>query len=221
MHYTHASHGSILAGIEYRLPLWVNELQNQGLCMSHAENYDINEGEVRRLTRGEIDICKKIYGEYIDYYKVWVHDESYFLFGLQSPRYAMSPNGELYFRYEHYSADYSITGSAFDTLIAAQHTFVHEMCHVWQYQHGMSVRLNGLLSWAANYHYDLFGQVLSNYSMEQQASIVADYYVLITYGLHQWSELAANNYRFRYDNLKFEEIVQSYESVLSHFPAGD
>jgi len=49
------------------------------------------------------------------------------------------------------------------------------MMHVWQHQKGMMVRTRGLFSWAVNYYYDLNGKKLSDYGMEQQASIVSDY----------------------------------------------
>lgn len=182
---------------------------------------DENEGAVRRLTSGEVDLCKTIYGDYIDYYKVWVHDESYFPFNLQSEKYAMSPNGELYFRGEYYSDDFSFSGSSFDNHINAIHTFIHEMCHVWQHQQGMLVRLRGLFSFMADYRYQLLGDLLSSYSIEQQAAIVADYYVLKSHGLHSWSELINNNYVLRYDNFKYEEILSLYEVTLAHFPAGE
>lgn len=182
---------------------------------------DKNEGKVRRLTAGEVDLCKTVYGDYIDYDKVWVHDESYFPFNLQDEKYAMSPNGELYFRGEYYSDDFSFSGSSFDNHINAVHTFIHEMCHVWQHQKGMFVRLRGLFSFMADYQYQLFGDLLSSYSIEQQAAIVADYYVLKIHGLHPWSELKNNHYIFRYDNIKYQEILSSYKAVLTHFPAGE
>lgn len=49
-----------------------------------------------------------------------------------------------------------------------------------------------LFSWAENYHYDLNLQSIASYSMEQQASIVADYWLLINYGLV--ADLANVNY---------------------------
>ena len=68
-------------------------------------------------------------------------------------------------------------------------TFVHEMTHVWQYYHGVYklAQFVGLVivnkDYDDVYYYDL-GQSydLDSYNLEQQASIVADYY-FITKGL--------------------------------------
>lgn len=61
----------------------------------------------------------------------------------------------------------------------AQALFMHEMGHVWQHQMGVNVRARGLVSWASSYEYSLPNEKdLADYSLEQQASIIADYYVL-------------------------------------------
>lgn len=82
----------------------------------------------------------------------------------------MSPNGELYFRRSLYERDYANQDPE------AQHLFIHGMAHVWQHQKGMWVRTRGLLSWAVSYQYRLDQPLLRHYSMEQQASIIADYF---------------------------------------------
>jgi len=64
--------------------------------------------------------------------------------------------------------------------------FIHELGHVWQHQHGQWVRLRGAFSWAAKYTYDLDKAKLTDYSLEQQASIIADYWILLVYGIDQW-----------------------------------
>ncbi len=53
--------------------------------------------------------------------------------------------------------------------------FVHEMGHVWQHQMGANIRTRGLFRWAASYSYSLPNEKdLADYSLEQQASIIAD-----------------------------------------------
>ena len=99
----------------------------------------------------------------------------------------------------------------------AQHLFLHEMMHVWQYQKGYAVKLRGLFSWAANYHYDLNLQSISSYSMEQQASIVADYWLLINYGLV--ADLANVNY-VGDTTESVNTLSEKYKKVLNLFPAG-
>jgi len=143
---------------------------------------------VRLMTPGEIAMAQRVFGHSISYHRVWIHCDSYFPFGLQNQNVAMSPNGEIYFREKWYRRDFS------DITITPEekHTFIHELGHVWQHQHqhqhqhGQWVRMRGLFSWAADYDYDLNKDNLLQYSLEQQASIIADYWMLIVYGLQSW-----------------------------------
>jgi len=70
---------------------------------------------------------------------------------------------------------------------------MHEMGHVWQHQHGQWVRTRGLFSWAADYFYQLDKEKIMDYSLEQQASILADYWVLLIYGINTWLTLQGEN----------------------------
>lgn len=128
------------------------------------------EGIKRALTIGEVAMARALYGNSIDYRRVVVHCDSYFPFGLQDPLYAMAPNGELWYRKNKYRSDFSTARRE------EQHTFLHEMCHVWQHQKGMWVRTRGLFSKLVDYTYRLDGKKrLKEYGMEQQASIISDY----------------------------------------------
>lgn len=104
-----------------------------------------------------------------------------------------------------------------ETVAGASHLFIHEMMHVWQYQKGYSVKLRGLFSWAVNYHYDLNLQSIASYSMGQQASIVADYWLLINYGLV--ADLANVNY-VGDTTESVNTLSEKYKKVLNLFPAG-
>ncbi|MCK6986676.1 hypothetical protein L8Q72_13250, partial [Enterobacter cloacae] len=53
--------------------------------------------------------------------------------------------------------------------------------------HGQWVRMRGAFSWAAEYTYRLDKKKLTDYSLEQQASILADYWLLLVYGISKWS----------------------------------
>lgn len=68
----------------------------------------INPGGIRQLTIGEIALAKTLYGYSIRYHLVWVHRESYLPFNLQPVDVAMSPNGEMWFREDTYSPDFSL-----------------------------------------------------------------------------------------------------------------
>ncbi|WKX27293.1 type IV secretion protein Rhs [Tatumella ptyseos] len=137
------------------------------------------EKSLRLLTLGEINLGKTVFGNSIQWNKVWVHCDSYLPFGLQGKFVGMSPNGEIYFRKETYLKDFSLSSRA------SQHFFMHEITHVWQHQHGMWVRARGLFSWATAYQYTIVpNKKLSQYSMEQQAQIIADYFLLKNYGVN-------------------------------------
>ncbi|MCR0999499.1 Uncharacterised protein [Serratia rubidaea] len=176
--------------------------------MERQDNF--KEGITRVLTRGEVNIARDIFLNSIDYSSVTIHCDSYFPFGLQNPAYAMAPNGELWFRKEMYQADFS------KAILTYQLTFIHEMAHVWQFQQGMWVRLRGLLSWVADYKYRFDGRKkLKDYSMEQQASIIADYWLLKRYGHRTWLDYTNRGVNFQGVSDKY--IYLKYEYVLSNF----
>lgn len=56
-----------------------------------------NEGSLRILKHGEVTLAKRVFGDTIEYHKVWIHHGSFFPFELQDDETTMSPNGELYF----------------------------------------------------------------------------------------------------------------------------
>ena len=172
---------------------------------------------LRLMTSGEITLAQTIFSDTINYAKVWVHNASYFPFGLQSELTAVTPNGEMYYPDGVYRKDFSSIsiGTAENKSIAGAHMFMHEMTHVWQYQKNYLVKLHGAFSWAADYNYFLDGSSLMSYSMEQQASIVADYWLLINYGL----EIDRPNVRYKGNlNERTDVLISKYERVLGLFP---
>ena len=62
----------------------------------------------------------------------------------------------------------------------------------------MAVAIKGLMSWHADYQYDLTNdKILSDYRMEQQASIIADYWCLKTFDYNAWYTLTNEKYKGR------------------------
>lgn len=139
----------------------------------------IKEGGLRLLAPGEIVLARSVFRNSITWHKVWIHRDSYLPFGLQNKNVAMAPNGEIYLR-NHYREDFSKES------LTLQHILIHELAHVWQRERGMHVRLRGAFSWAARYDYELDNRPLHEYSLEQQAQIIADYFVLIREGYSAW-----------------------------------
>ena len=137
----------------------------------------------RSLTHGEAVMVNQLFSFAIDLSSVKIHEHKYAIF--QSPNFVMTPNGEIYFPTAPLNPDFAIAP------VEDIRVFMHEMVHVWQHQMGMWVKTRGLFSWYVNYKYELQnGKLLSNYGMEQQAGIISDYYLLITYGLSVWKKKA-------------------------------
>ena len=123
----------------------------------------------RSLTGGETAACRTMFGTTIDYRKVVIHKGKCIFF--QPSDTAMTPNGEIYFPDPVYKPDYSPS-------VGDASWLIHELTHVWQHQRGMWVRTRAVL----NRTYD-YGQLdrkkpFTSYSLEQQASIVADCYLI-------------------------------------------
>ena len=172
---------------------------------------EVKEGIKRPMTFGEKMLAREIFAGSVNYEKVIVHCDSYFPFGLQPSEYAMAPNGELWFRKEKYWPDFS------SATLDDQHTFLHEMGHVWQHQKGMWVRTRGLFSRLVDYRYRLDDKkLLSSYGMEQQASIISDYWLLQKYGHKKWLEFAARRV-VNFIGVSDKNIIQKYEFTLSQF----
>lgn len=178
--------------------------------ISPTSGTPIDPGGVRLLTIGEIHLAVTLYGYSIRYSNVWVHRESYLPFNMQPDDVAMSPNGEMWFREGTYSPEFSL-GS-----LEKRHRFLHEMMHVWQTQKGMFVRTRGLFSRFADYSYSLDKADLFHYGLEQQASIVSDYWLLLKYGFDGNSNL----YKYRdYDpGESIHSLIAKYKNVLKGFP---
>ena len=141
-----------------------------------------NNATPRPLTPGEVTMITSIFKDSIKLALVKVRNGP--ILPMQRPNTAVTPWGEPYFPKRHFCDDFSIEP------INSQHWFMHEIAHVWQYGLGMSVAIRGIKSEFADYDYQLANdKVLSDYGMEQQASILADYWCLKTQGYDDWYDL--------------------------------
>lgn len=117
---------------------------------------------------------------------------------------SITPAGVAYFSKFVYCPDFS------KTIARNQWVFVHEMVHVWQWGHGIypvnaaiGLFLQTAADYANAYPYDLTpGKNLTDFNIEQQASIVADYWALLT------KKLAPQN------NNNPKAIVGDYNAVI-------
>lgn len=155
----------------------------------------------RRMTPGEIEMSRLIFKDSLDYGQVWVHREEFLPFGLQPDDCAMTPNGEMYFNPDRFKEDFSKEKAGL------KWWFMHEMVHVWQHQLGYWVMLRGAFRIGLSYEYELkTGRKLSDFNMEAQGNILADYFVLKH--LDEPGESAQPNHI---------KDIALYEEVLSDF----
>jgi hypothetical protein len=114
-----------------------------------------------------------------------------------------------------YEQDFSMSHRTMSRIVGA-HLFLHEMMHVWQHQHGMMVRLRGAFSWAVDYSYSLDKHHFLDYGLEQQASLISDYWLLKTYGFENRSNL---HKLIDYNPSEPKhELLKRYEIILGDFP---
>ena len=137
----------------------------------------------RGLTRNERALAETVFQNALDYQRIRIHDEKYIFF--QATNVLMTPNGNIYAPGAMYRKDYAAETLNYREL------FVHELAHVWQYQTGvLNPRVSGLYEFVRNgfsyhqaYRYVLEnGRDLTDYGMEQQAAIIADYFLVVISG---------------------------------------
>jgi len=128
-------------------------------------------GHYRTLTADEIAMASLLFRDAVHYRLVRIHARRYMPF--QPRNCAMTPNGSMYFHRSCFLPDYTRGDPA------VVHWFMHEMVHVWQHQLGYPVRLRGAIRIGLSYQYELReGAQLSDYNMEAQGDLLADYFAL-------------------------------------------
>lgn len=124
-----------------------------------ASDASSRSGIGRALTADEIDLAKEGFARAFgsdasfDYSAVRVINGKYVMF--QGNGYVMAPDGNIYWPGEcgNLATCGGPTGSISQLDTAG--TFLHEMSHVWDYQHGINVLLEGFITQAA--HFLTFG----------------------------------------------------------------
>lgn len=166
----------------------------------------------RALTPGEIALAQRLFGPSICYDKVGITAGKFMPF--QPKGTAMAPDGNLYM-YGCYHEDYSTQPPL------TQSHFIHEMVHVWQKQNGvldpiasaLKLSLTYRFNYNAAYEYALDAtRDLTSYNMEQQATIVQDYFLRDICGHHRDTgrcQTAGG----------FDATRAPYEAVLKNFLA--
>jgi type VI secretion system secreted protein VgrG len=163
------------------------------------------EEESRLLTAGEIEMAKILFKDSIAYQRVRVHNGDFIPFGWQDKNTAVTPNGHIYFPKGRFKEDFS---GLDDSL---RHWLIHELVHVWQYQHGYPVLDRGLLHYGLDYKYVLDEKKhLGSYNMEAQGDLLADYWALL--------DAKRRNITVNYMMMEhYANDIEIYEKVLHRF----
>ena len=159
----------------------------------------------RLLTVGEIHLLRPVFKNTINYHRIRCDINKANIGGEGN---SITPAGHPYMSRNHYCEDFSST----DADAIDQWIFVHEIGHVWQWQHGrypVNEAIGVFISKAGNYQqaypYDLTpGKDLMDYNFEQQASIIADYWAVLTKKLQP-----------QYNNNKGQVSLSDYTEVIS------
>ncbi|ECF3155547.1 hypothetical protein E2H20_21750 [Salmonella enterica subsp. enterica serovar Volkmarsdorf] len=113
-----------------------------------------------------------------------------------------------------YRSDFTGNYKNYHDSVKYTHLFVFAMSFVWQYyRHDSSFHDNTYVStcWDS---YDLEKNHFIFYSMEQQAAIIADYWLLKEYELMEYDKLSSYK---KYEQFNFNirrELLDKYESIL-------
>ncbi|MBP6632187.1 MAG: hypothetical protein KBG28_27730 [Kofleriaceae bacterium] len=162
----------------------------------------------RALTPAEITLLRPLFADGITYDRVRVVHNT---FPFQPAGTYMTPRGHVFAPGDLYEADFAGAGVS----LGRTAVFVHELTHVWQYESGMDLIAQGAIELVKNagdyekaYPYQLSaGRDLLDYGMEQQASIVEDFFRLAGHGL---LPLRATN-----RGASVTELTGLYDQVLS------
>jgi len=187
------------------LAIWCRVIEHsKGHIMS------TERGKFRYLTAGEIMYCRMIFGDAIEYSRVKIYNKKWI--AMQKNDVAMTPNGNIYYPEGMFQEDFSSVGANDPDL----RIFIHEMVHVWQYQHGYHVKLNGVFSFnKSRYSYELSeDRKLADYNMEAQADLIADYFLLLKFGDAGGYHLFESRYRCSDCT---DDLIRRYKAVLSEF----
>ncbi len=127
------------------------------------------DGIIRGLTAGERVIAAAVFGTALDPDRVRLRAAKWFMF--QPAWVTMAPDGDVWFH-----PNSGLWRDDFSTqVLPLRALLVHELTHVWQVQTGVNLILQRRPF--ARYRYELVAdKPFAAYGIEQQASIVEDWY---------------------------------------------
>ena len=141
--------------------------------------------EMRGLTKGEEKLCRHVFKDTIAYERVLIKQRR-----TDTPWAAVSILGHITFANSSYREDF--IGSDIHRPIPISrdkykyndaHYFLHEMVHVWHHYVGYRIVFQKIKAVSGyDYVFDEKKDDLTDYNIEQQGDIIADYYSHIMWG---------------------------------------
>ncbi len=167
----------------------------------------------RSLTSGEIRLAKTIFKNIINYDRVKIYcDHSHS--SSQSKIITNTRNGEVLLSINEYKSDFSAGYTSYYDSVKYSHLFILAMTFVWQYyRHDSSFHDSTYVS-SLWYSYTLDKACFIFYTMEQQAAIIADYWLLRTYDLTEYENFSNCKRDERFKINEGIELLKEYESIL-------
>ncbi|MCS4532955.1 type IV secretion protein Rhs [Neisseria montereyensis] len=159
-----------------------------------------NSPAYRRLSMAETTIARRIFSDGLDYTRIKIYRGIPYLPTLKA---AVSPNGHIYFPRNNCPHDFTECPQHYQIWL------IHELTHVWQYQHGYQTWYGGLLLGACGgyigrsaYAYPPLAEIahFGSLNMEQQADLLAHYY----------AARYLNHSAYKNDLPLFEKILQPF-----------
>ncbi|SUF51066.1 Uncharacterised protein [Salmonella enterica] len=166
----------------------------------------------RSLTPGEIKLAQTVFQNIINYdrVKIYCHSSQ----SRRQPRViATTKNGEVLLSMSEYRSDFSGDYTNYHDSVKCPHSFIFAMSFVWQYFRYDSSFHDPYIS-SVWYSYKLDEPAFNFYTMEQQASIIADYWLLNKHDIVEYKDIS--NYQ-EYDKFGVDikrDLLRSYEFML-------
>lgn len=166
----------------------------------------------RSLTPGEIKLAQTVFQNIINYdrVKIYCHSSQ----SRTQPRViTTTKNGEVLLSMSEYRSDFSGDYTNYHDSAKCPHSFIFAMSFVWQYFRYDSSFHDPYIS-SVWYSYKLDEPAFNFYTMEQQASIIADYWLLNKHDIVEYKDIS--NYQ-EYDKFGVgikRDLLRSYEFML-------
>lgn len=166
----------------------------------------------RSLTPGEIKLAQTVFQNIINYdrVKIYCHSSQS---RTQPKVITTTKNGEVLLSMNEYRSDFSDDYMNYRDSVKYSHSFIFAMSFVWQYFRYDSSFHDPYTS-SVWHSYKLDEPAFNFYTMEQQASIIADYWLLNKYDIVKYEAL--RNYQ-EYDKFGVDirrDLLRSYEFML-------